>query len=324
MTFSIIIPVYNVEKYLNECVDSVLNQKNVDYEIILVDDGSTDNSRQICDEYVKNHSNISVIHKQNGGASDARNVGIEEAEGDYILFIDSDDKIEKNSLSKINEVIINQKFPDIVMLEVYKYFDNNGTIISLSDGVNEDIDILKGKKLFEYLSNLPKYPASPCSKAIKRQLFIDNDLKFVKNLTAEDLEWCIRLFICAKSFAYCPYKYYYYRQARNGSVSNSIKEKNVLDILKTFIKWTNYAVNIDDASKKTMICCYMEYVSRFLILYYDRLTLDNRKLVAEELKKRNWIFGYRKDFVSKCINYSYKMFGIKITGKFLNIYLSIR
>ena len=166
MTFSIIIPVYNVEKYLNECVDSVLNQKNVDYEIILVDDGSTDNSGQICDEYVKNHSNISVIHKQNGGASDARNIGIEEAEGDYILFIDSDDKIEKNSLSKINEVIINQKFPDIVMLEVYKYFDNNGTIISLSDGVNEDIDILKGKKLFEYLSNLPKYPASPCSKAI--------------------------------------------------------------------------------------------------------------------------------------------------------------
>lgn len=100
MTFSIIIPVYNVEKYLNECVDSVLNQKNVDYEIILVDDGSTDNSGQICDEYLKKHSNVSVIHKVNGGLSDARNAGLESAEGDYILFVDSDDKIEENSLSK--------------------------------------------------------------------------------------------------------------------------------------------------------------------------------------------------------------------------------
>lgn len=324
MTFSIIIPVYNVEKYLNECVDSVLNQKNVDYEIILVDDGSTDNSGQICDEYLKKHSNISVVHKVNGGLSDARNAGIESAEGDYILFVDSDDKIEENSLSKIKEVIINQEFPDIVMLEVYKYFDNNGNIISLSDGVDENINTLKGEKIYEYLSNLPKYPASACSKAMKRQLFIDNDLKFEKDLLSEDLEWCIRLFICAKSFAYCPYKYYYYRQARNGSISYSVKEKNVLDMLKTFIKWTDYAVNIDDVSKKTMICCYMEYVSRFLILYYDRLTLDNRKLVSEVLKKRNWVFGYRKDVVSKCINYAYKIFGIKITGKFLNIYLSIR
>ena len=93
---SIIVPVYNVEKYLKRCIDSILNQSFTDFELILVDDGSTDNSGEIIDEYAIKDERIKVIHKENGGLSSARNVGIEYSKGNYIAFVDSDDYINKN------------------------------------------------------------------------------------------------------------------------------------------------------------------------------------------------------------------------------------
>ena len=99
MTFSIIIPIYNVEKYLRQCIDSVLAENFLDCEIILVNDGSPDGCSEICDEYANKYSHIKVIHKHNGGLSDARNAGIKEAKGDYLIFLDSDDywiNINKN------------------------------------------------------------------------------------------------------------------------------------------------------------------------------------------------------------------------------------
>ena len=95
---SIVVPLYNVENYLKECIDSILTQSYHNLEIILVDDGSTDNSGKICDNYAKKDSRIKVIHKENGGASDARNYGIKEAKGKYIQFTDSDDFYDKNSI----------------------------------------------------------------------------------------------------------------------------------------------------------------------------------------------------------------------------------
>jgi glycosyltransferase involved in cell wall biosynthesis len=106
--FSIIIPVYKVEKYLDECVQSVLSQSFTDYECILVDDGSPDNCPQICDEYAKKYEQIKIIHKENGGLSDARNVGILQASGEYIVFLDSDDYLADNNTLQNLSVIIKQ------------------------------------------------------------------------------------------------------------------------------------------------------------------------------------------------------------------------
>lgn len=100
-----IIPVYNVEKYIEQCVESILGQDYDKREIVLVDDGSTDTSGSICDVYAAKYENVIVIHKENGGLSDARNVGLAKATGDYILFVDADDFIEKNSLSSIVEIV---------------------------------------------------------------------------------------------------------------------------------------------------------------------------------------------------------------------------
>ena len=98
---SVIVPVYKVEKYIHKCVDSILNQTFTDFELILVDDGSPDNCGRICDEYAEKDSRVRVIHKKNGGVSDARNVGVVESKGDYISFVDPDDWIETNALEQI-------------------------------------------------------------------------------------------------------------------------------------------------------------------------------------------------------------------------------
>ena len=104
---SIIVPVYNVEKYLNRCIDSILLQTYNNIEILLIDDGSLDKSSQICDEYMKKDKRIKVIHKKNGGLSDARNAGIDIARGKYITFIDSDDSVEKDLVEYLYKLVIN-------------------------------------------------------------------------------------------------------------------------------------------------------------------------------------------------------------------------
>ena len=106
---SIIVPVYNVEKYIHECVDSIINQTYKNIEIILVDDGSPDNCGKICDEYAKKDNRIKVIHKPNGGLSDARNHGIDVANGEWLMFIDSDDWIEPNMAEKLLHSALNNK-----------------------------------------------------------------------------------------------------------------------------------------------------------------------------------------------------------------------
>lgn len=114
MSISIIVPVYNTEKYLSACLDSILTQSFTDFELLLVDDGSTDKSGEICDEYAQKDSRIRVFHKENGGVSSARNLGIEEAVGDYLHFVDADDIVLSGAYEYLNTVIWEYSRPDII------------------------------------------------------------------------------------------------------------------------------------------------------------------------------------------------------------------
>lgn len=127
---SVIVPVYNVEKYLEKCVQSIINQTYENLEIILVDDGATDNSGKICDEFAKKDSRIKVIHKENGGLSDARNFGLDIATGKYISFIDSDDFVNKRLFEILHKEIIKNDY-DIAFCDYFKFFEN--------DNVDEEI-----------------------------------------------------------------------------------------------------------------------------------------------------------------------------------------
>ena len=141
---SIIIPVYKVEKYLEKCIESVLKQTYTNLQIILVDDGSPDNCGKICDEYAKKDSRIEVIHKINGGLSDARNVGINRANGRYIGFVDSDDYIKEDMYEKLIN-LIKEYNADVSICNLYDVFDGKEYVRNKDNGIHEysRIDILK-------------------------------------------------------------------------------------------------------------------------------------------------------------------------------------
>ena len=190
MQFSIVIPVYNVAPYLRECVDSVLAQNSTDYEIILVDDGSTDNSPAICDEYAEKYSQIKVIHKANGGLSDARNFGIKKAQGDYLMFLDSDDFWNRENVLLDLHNIIKENNPDLIIHELSSFY--NSEKIILRKFKNKEIQNFSYdfKEDLKYLVNNDIYYATACNKVIKTSIVKENNIEFPKGKLHEDIAWC--------------------------------------------------------------------------------------------------------------------------------------
>ncbi len=222
---SIIVPVFNVEKYLAKCIKSILNQIFTDFELILINDGSVDNSGEICDEFAKYDSRIKVIHTKNKGQSSARNLGLKIAKGDYVGFVDSDDWIEPEMYKQLYETCF-QKSSDI-------------SIIGIRE-VNED-----GSKLREYiprkvtLSEILKR-AYPCNKIIKRELFINNNLYFIEGKYYEDVELIPKLFIKSQKVSVISEIAYNYLK-RNESTTGRRDEK-ILDNLWAYIQIKNYLI----------------------------------------------------------------------------------
>ena len=160
---SIIVPIYNVEKYLTECVDSIIKQTYKNLEIILVDDGSTDHSKDICDQYVKIDTRIRVIHKVNGGLSSARNAGIDIANGNYYMFIDSDDYIKEDMVELLYSVMIENQC-DMTICNIIRFYDN-GDVKPLYR-VEKDGLCLDNLDKFETLVQ-----PSVCNKLFNKNLF---------------------------------------------------------------------------------------------------------------------------------------------------------
>lgn len=179
---SVIVPVYNVEKYLNRCINSILAQTFTDFELILVDDGSTDNSPKICDEYAKNDHRVVVIHKENGGVSSARNMGLKYAASEYVTFIDADDEVLDTYLMNLYKY---NEYDYVVSGAVHKYINENNNLIKENA---THFDDSKGT----HINELPKdffYNGiiHPCwGKLYKREIIIKNNIKFQSVRCSED------------------------------------------------------------------------------------------------------------------------------------------
>ncbi len=220
---SVIIPVYNVEKYLNKCIESVLRQTNEEIEIILIDDGSTDGSKKIVEFYEENYSCVNAIYQENHKLGAARNAGVLKARGEYIYFLDSDDYIKPNLLQKCY-LITEQNRLDFIMFdsEVIVEEQNNFNQSILENGYDRkslvpDNRIFTGKEFWEkYYSGGGVY-TNAYLFYINRQFFLENDLFFVPEIFYEDNDWVIRLYQAAQKIMYLPDKLYY-RRIRGGSI----------------------------------------------------------------------------------------------------------
>ena len=233
---SIIVPVYNVKDYLEKCVLSIINQTYKNIEIILVDDGSTDGCGALCDDLLKKDKRISVIHQNNGGLSDARNKGIDNSSGKYIMFIDSDDYIENNMVEVLYNGIIKNK-GDIAICNFYK--NRNGKDIKHLFG-NKSF-IVEDDSKYKYLCNI--YAARTVvswNKIYKRNLF--DDIRFPKGMIHED-QWIITdLLKKSKKIIYLMDEYLYHYVKRSNSIMGTFDNKRY-DILKVYDKRIDFFKN---------------------------------------------------------------------------------
>lgn len=214
-TFSIIVPVYNTEQFLDKCVSSILAQTYNDFELILVDDGSTDNSPNMCDIYAEKDFRIKVIHKKNGGVSSARNCGIDAAKGTYIWFVDSDDYIEPFSLQRLFEVQNSHN------AELYVF--NNRSVCELS---TENINDFFRKYYFTYALGF-----EPWNKLYKRDIIKANNLQFdTQEKIGEDLLFNINYYKAifssgVKDIYFVGEDYYHYVERDNSAMNTSSKDR---------------------------------------------------------------------------------------------------
>lgn len=236
---SVIIPVYKVEEFLAKCIESVLSQTFSDYEIILVDDGSPDNCPEICDDYVKKYNRIKVIHKINGGLSDARNAGLEKATGQYVLFLDSDDFLYSDTvLEEISNSLSKANYPDICYLP-NEYWSSNPKSINtkLKDETISLVEFLRRVTNNYYLHTAGQ------QFVLKVDYIKKYSLQFKKGILHEDELWFAQILVNAKIVHICPCVFYFYVDNRSGSIMNAIKEKNISDkifIADEIIKTSNF------------------------------------------------------------------------------------
>jgi len=226
---SVIVPVYKVEQYLPKCVDSIINQTYQDIEIILVDDGSPDNCPAICDEYARRDKRVKVIHKNNGGVSDARNAGINIAKGDYIIFLDGDDWLCMDSLENVADTA-ERTVPDIITGNVICYNSQ-----SIKTSISQEV-YKKDKIEYSFASAMKCFTDKgilwpPFRFIIKRSFIIENKLFFMKGILHEDLEWVPRALSAASSFALLNEPFYCYRAQRQGSITSNKNFSNYKDML---------------------------------------------------------------------------------------------
>ena len=238
---SVIVPVYNTEQYLNECIDSILKQSFRDFELILVDDGSTDQSGMICDAYGKNDPRVVVIHQKNAGAASARNRGLDAARGDYIAFIDSDDAINSSYLQKLYHAIMTNQ-ADISICQWNKSY-NNLYEDEKANGVDK---VMSGREIsIARFDQTGEVSVAPWSKLISRILL--KNLRFPEGKYCEDQAVIPYVLYSASRVALIRDKLYYYRirsdSASNGSFSARFFDN--IEHMDNYIAWLKKQSDIE-------------------------------------------------------------------------------
>ena len=309
--FSVILPIYNVEKYLSECVDSILKQTFTDYELILVDDGSKDGSPAICDDYAKKDERIKVIHKSNGGQSTARNMGLEKAEGEYIIYLDSDDFITSDTFFEDIYNKVQETQSDIVLYKYSKYFDDTKTLDKCTFTLDFAESITDSEEMLETLVAKDAYYGMAWVKAFRRKMAIENGVVFDTNLVCEDMDWYFNLVLCAEKISAIDKSYIAYRQ-REGSVTSSLKLRNLTDYIFTMEKWNEKIKSSDMSEKKknALMGALAKYYSNMFITYI-RVKDPEKKKHVKRIKAISSILDYSKSHRPQQIKKVYKLVGFK-------------
>lgn len=321
--FSIIVPVYNVENYIKQCVESILNQSFKNFELILVNDGSTDSSGEICSEYMKKDKRVKVIQQSNGGASKARNTGLKNALGEFVYFIDSDDYLAHNNVfEKIKDIILNDNSVDIIKIKQIAFKDNTDNFYSIYR--YNHIGIIDDQTGLDAMFNLcetNQMVVSVYSYFIRKEILLTNNIYFIEGVYSEDINWIPRVFIVAgrvkvlDEFVYCR------RQNRPGQITFKANLKRDLDcasILDNWFKQSNSVPFKNNINTKY----FWNYLSNIYIGVISNQYLykgNEAKQRIRELAKYKYILEYNTNPSYRKFNIIYKFLGFRIYVSFISI-----
>jgi len=316
--FSIIVPVYNVEDYLPQCLDSILCQNFSDFELILVNDGSTDSSLKICQQYKKNFPQIILIDKANGGLSDARNTGLSSAKGDYIIFTDSDDYWQGKHVLEDLRQLISQTNPDIIIHEESRFFSENDVTCKYNQRFIKN----KNGKYEDEILNLvyhDLYVASAWDKVIKRSILIDNQLFFPVGRKSEDIEWCGKLMLYLKTFSIYSKSFYIYRQVRKGSITTTVSAKHIEDVYEMVKNGLSSektkSQSLNKAIENYWACNYVVILKDFYVL-----SAKTRKEIWSNLVSWKYLLQKGRNVKVDKVMKFYSFLNFKVLIFFLNGY----
>lgn len=295
---SIIVPVYNSEVYLKKCLDSLINQTYKNIEIVIVDDGSSDNSNNICNQYAKKNTKISITRTENHGVSHARNIGIDKCKGKYIVFVDSDDYISNDMIEKLHNVVVKEK-ADIAMCDIVKVDEKYNQIFETK---NKDKKILSNS---EYMYNIFDFDYSygyPINKIYIKELF--KKVKFNENVHfMEDFTFVCDIINNSKKIVYIPDKMYYYLQRKDSAIHSNFNEKwlSRIDTQKYIID--NYLGMFSEKCKHLFL---YDYIMMILSTYAYKKTMNF------QVKKNEYYSEIKKYYT------------MLLKSKYLNFYSKIK
>ena len=321
MLFSIVVPVYKVEPYLRECVESILDQSFTDYELILVDDGSPDRCPAICNEYANLDNRIRVIHQRNAGIACARNAGIKIAKGEYVICIDSDDYLANSDvLSHIAEKTA--KVGDVVLYGFRKLFESDHSFGS------DVVPIISGEVDLETMLTIVlssnTYCGTAWTKAVRLSVLRDNGIEFRPGMISEDIDWYLHLMCFAKTYVSTNEAAIIYRQ-RSGSISHAAKLNSLTDNLWILDNWPKGIKELVP-DKKTVNALYKVlayYCANDLILYSGYPSNVSRPY-KQQLKDACWLLDYAVTPRAKLVRKFFRILGFDITVVALKILAKLK
>ena len=292
---TVIVPVYNVEKYLAECLDSIINQKiNEDIEILCINDGSTDKSYEILNKYMLKFSNIRVINQSNRGLSETRNIGIKHANGKYIFFLDSDDYLNSQTLEILYKEAEEKNLQIVMGNMVFDYVDKvNNFILERSQYIQNKV--ITGLELLEY-DYMHLYA---CNKLYLKDFIISNNLFFIENVTFEDFVFTPKVYAVAERVKYIDSSTYYYRQREN-----SITHQKIKNLEEIFILIDELEILYKNYKSKTILNLALKLYKDFIIQNMICENKSNKYYKMLKVRKIPWKFLKSNDK-------NFKIYGIK-------------
>ena len=320
--FSIIVPVYNVKEYLPRCLDSILIQSNKNYEILLIDDVSTDSTEFICENYAKEFKSIRLLHQRNLGVSCARNLGLEYSSGEYLLFIDSDDVIlSSNYLDLIEESIIKSNFSiDCVAFEFTEFSEIQklkGLYVN-SITLPKYKSVVDGAKfLQDALKRNNRFPWRVWMYAFKKSLWVDNGFKFPEGQCYEDTRILWKVLLSATNVNVINQVLYGYRKGRVGAITKTNNFKQLTD------KFDIESLNIEeiyndkciDKKLKKLLCDNFAF-GYYAILFHSDSVDDVNSLIR--ILKKNKYYKYTYRFPQIFLKFFINLFGIDFVRQMLH------